>query len=56
LVVVCAPSIAVAAGVFVATAVARGGSTAVAAAVAAMPASIVFLRRLSMYSITLMFL
>jgi hypothetical protein len=40
LVVVCAPAIADAAGVFVATVVARGGSTVVAAAAAAMPASI----------------
>jgi hypothetical protein len=37
LIVVCAPAIAVAAGVFIATAAARGGSTAVATAAAAMP-------------------
>ncbi len=37
LIVVCAPAIAVASGVFIATAAARGDSTAVAAAAAAMP-------------------
>jgi hypothetical protein len=39
-IVVCAPTIAVAAGVFVSTAAARGGSTAVAAAATAMPAAV----------------
>ncbi len=39
LIVVCAPAIAVAVGVFIATAVARGGSTVVATAAAAMPAA-----------------
>jgi len=40
LIVVCAPTIAVTAGVFIATAAARGGSMAVAAAATAMPAAV----------------
>jgi hypothetical protein len=40
LIVVCAPAIAVAAGVFIATAAVRGGITAVAAAAAAMLAAV----------------
>jgi hypothetical protein len=40
LIVICAPAIAVATGVFVATAAVRGASTVVAAAAAAMPAAV----------------
>jgi hypothetical protein len=43
LIFVCAPTIAVAACVFVATAAVCGGSMAVAAAAAAMPAAIVLI-------------
>jgi hypothetical protein len=40
LIVVCAPVIAVATGVFITTAAVRGGSTGVAVAAAAMPAAV----------------